>query len=706
MQTLTTFGQELTINHGDTFLVTDRDGQIRRGRHGLYHRDVRYLGGYRFTLNGAEPTLLTSTNVDFHTSRSFFMNPRIGGYRTEVGPGQLVLTLVRAIEDERLVEEWEIDNYAGKEARFTFALAFEASFEDLYEVRGFHGPRARIVFGGWDRRRSQLAYAYRNEGFERSLTIAFAPGEEDEVRYASDQVMLDKVLPSRGGWRFAIRHAFEARGEAQPSGTGIRAPSERTERHRAGGRHGLLPFPELRCGDADIVRAWEQGRADLTALHLRAVGGSWFPAAGVPWFATVFGRDSLISGYQLVHGNPGPARATLLRLAQLQSEVTDPLREAEPGKMPHELRDGELAHFAVPPQRPSYTTADATLLYPIVLHEHWRWTADADLARELMPVAERCLEWAERYGDRDGDGLQEYFRDPTLEGPHQMGWKDSEDAVVGEDGAIPQGPIALIELQGYWYDALLRMAELRERVLEQDGSDLRRRADDVRRAIDERLWLDDPGCYAFGLDGRKRPIVAVTSNAGHLLWSRAVSKERARVVAARLFEADMWSGWGIRTLSARNPAYNPVSYHRGSVWPHDNALIAMGLAEYGLHEEVGRLAEGIVDAAVRFENASLPELWSGLERSAADFPVPYLDANRPQAWSAATIPLLLRAILGLQCDPLKRKLTADPHVPDRFGEIELIDLEVLGGWISLRAQGRTLEVTSLDADVEVTSAGA
>lgn len=706
MPPFTTFSQEISINHGDTFLVTARDGQTRDGRHGLYHRDVRYLASYRFTLNGAEPLLLASTNVDFHRSRSFFTNPRLGGYRTEIAPGVLVISLVRAIEDECLVEEWEIDNYSREDARFTFALAFDASFEDLYQVRGFHGPSARVVFADWDAERSTLAYTYRNEDFERSITTSFAAGKDDRLRHTGDQVVVDKVLPPRGGWRIAMRHAFEARGEPQPTGTTIRAPTERTERHRAGGRHGLLPFPELRCADEDIVRAWEQARSDLTALHLRAVGGSWFPAAGVPWFATVFGRDSLIAGYQLVHGNPGPARAALLRLASLQSDVLDPLRQAEPGKMPHELRDGELAHRGVPPQRPSYTTADATLLYPILLHEHWRWTADADLVRELMPVAERCLEWAARYGDRDGDGFQEYERSLKLPGPHQMGWKDSGSGVVDEEGRVPDPPIALVELQGYWYDALVRVAELRERVLGEDGAELRRRADELRRAIDDRLWLGGPIGYAFGLDGHKRQLAAVASNPGHLLWSGAVSAERAGRIAARLFEEDMWTGWGIRTLSAKNPAYNPISYHRGSVWPHDNAIIAMGLRRYGHLDEVGRIACGIVDAAVRFENESLPELWSGVDRSAADFPVPYLDANRPQAWAAASLPLLVRAILGLDCDPVARRLTADPRIPDRFGEIELIDLEVLGGWVSLRAKGSELEVIEVDADVEVKRAGA
>jgi glycogen debranching enzyme len=372
--------------------------------------------------------------------------------------------------------------------------------------------------------------------------------------------------------------------------------------------------------------------------------------------------------------------------------------------MPHELRDGELAHFGVPPQRPSYSTADATLLYPILLHEHWRWTADADLVRRLMPVAERCLEWAARSGDHDGDGLQEYMGSLADRRNWQMGWKDSQDAVVDEKGRIPDPPIAVVELQGYWADALRRMAELREHVMHQDGAELRVQAERIRQKVEERFWMEDEGTYDFGLDGGKRPLRSVASNAGHLLWSGLPSAERARRTADRLLKEDMWSGWGIRTLSARNPGYNPISYHRGSVWPHDNSIVAHGFQRYGLTDAVERVVSGIVDAAVRFENASIPELWSGVDRRTADFPIPYLDANRPQAWAAGTPALLVRSVLGLECDPVARRLTVDPHVPERLGEIELRDMEVLGGWVSLRAKGDELEVIEVDAEAEVVRA--
>ncbi len=692
---------ELTISHGDTFLVTERGGQARGGRSGLYHRDVRYLDQYQVTLSGSDPVLLCATNTDFHRSLSYFTNPRLGGYRTELPAGTLVMELVREIEDEDLVDRWEIRSFARGDARFTFAISFGAAFDDIFEVRGIQRRRPRIVFTDWDASKRVLTYRYRDRDFERSMRIMFDLDEGDRPRCMSDQIVVDRVLAPHVYWRLGVRVTFEH----DLAGDDVRTPTEEAHGEGPEHLHRLLPYPELRCADQAVMRAWERSRADVTALHLRPVAGSYFPAAGVPWFATLFGRDALLSGYLLVHGHAGPARAALIRLAEFQHRgAVDPPREAEPGKMPHELRDGQLAHFRVPPQRPAYTTADATLLYPILLEETWRWTGDRELVRELMPVAERCLEWARRYGDRDGDGLQEFLRSAGQRGFLQMGWKDSDDAFVDEHGDVAAGPYALVELQGYWYDALVRMAMLREQVMEEDAADLHALAADLRARIEDRFWMEHQGTYAFGLDGRKQAVRSVVSNAGHLLWSGVPSEERARRVAARLLADDMWSGWGVRTLSRDNPAYSPIAYHRGTVWPHDNALIALGLQRYGLREEASRIAEAILAAAARFEGGSLPELWSGIRRARAALPVPYLDANRPQAWAAATPPALIRAVFGLDADPVARRLIVDPAVPDALGEVELLGLEVLGARVHLRARGREFDVVRVDGDVMVTRA--
>lgn len=686
---------ELTINHTETFLVTGRDGQADGGRHGLYHRDVRYLARYRFLLNGVEPVLVSAATVDFHMSRSFFTNPILGAFRTLVPRGRLVLVLDRVVDAAGLHEDWHLTNYGHDEMRFTFSLGADATFEDIFDVRAGR-TNTRVVFAEWDDRERVARFRYRNSDWERSLAIAIRVPHDERLRYVSSGVEVDLVIPARAEWRMCTSLNFE-------SGVETHRLCTREHGWRRLPAHRLVEMPALRSSSGELARAWDQARVDLTALHFEREGEGWFPAAGVPWFSAVFGRDPLITGYEMVWANPSLAKATLLRLAELQADTRDPYREAEPGKIPHELRIGELAHFRKIPHTPAYTTADATLLYVIVLSETWRWTRDRELLERCLPAAERCIEWARRFGDRDGDGLQEYERSPGYPGYQQMGWKDSPDSVVGDDGRVAASPIALVELEGYWFDALVRMAELLEAV-GRDPATLRADAAALRDRIEERYWIEEDGTYAFALDGAKRQVRGIASNAGHLLWSGAASRERAARVARRLLAPDMWSGWGIRTLSTENPAYNPISYHRGSVWPHDCAMIAEGFARYGLRDEAALVADGIVAAAARFENASLPELWSGLPRMPSDFPVLYLDANRPQAWAAASIPSLVRTVLGLAPDAERHRLLIDPAVPESFGEIEIHDVPFLGGRVSLRASGTDFDVIRATGDVEVTRA--
>jgi glycogen debranching enzyme len=691
-----TLHPELTINHTETFLVTARDGQVRERRHGLYHRDVRYLSRYTFALNGAEPLLISASAIDFHLSRSFFTNPRLGAFQTEVPTGELVLLLDRVIDGGGLHEDWQVTNYAHRAMRFTLALTFVATFEDIFEVRASRqGPTDRIVFAHWDRGKRELRYDYRNADYQRALVVGLQVGEEDRPRFTGDGIDLDLVVAPRSEWRMCTDLNFES-GERTHGRCMRESGPVRLELHR------MLGAPSLLSDNTDLVRAWAQARDDLTALHFQRQGDTWFPAGGIPWYAAVFGRDSLITGYEVVAAAPSLAVGSLLRLGELQADRLDPEREMEPGKIPHELRVGELAHFGKIPHTPSYATADASLLYVIVLHELWRWAGEREPLQRLLPVAERCLEWAARYGDRDGDGLQEY-QPHTPRGYRQMGWKDSDDSVVHADGSVAAHPIALVELQGYWYDALLRMAELRE-AFGGDGEELRAQARAVARRVEELFWMEEEGTYAFALDGAKRQVRGIASNAGHLLWSGLPSPERARRLARRLLADDLWSGWGIRTLSTMNPAYNPIAYHRGTVWPHDNALIAMGLRRYGLLEECGAIAEGLVAAAGRFESGSLPELWSGLPRWPSDFPVLYLDANRPQSWAAAALPLVVRALLGLEVAPRARQLVVDPAIPTSIGRINIQGIPVLGARVSLTASGRILERVQVEGDVEVVRA--
>jgi glycogen debranching enzyme len=432
------------------------------------------------------------------------------------------------------------------------------------------------------------------------------------------------------------------------------------------------------------------------------------PAAGVPWFVTLFGRDSLVVSYQTMVGDADFARGALTKLAEYQATERDDWRDMQPGKILHELRHGELAHFNLIPQTPYYGTWDATPLYLIVLHEAWKWTADRQLLERFRPNAERCLAWIDQYGDVDGDGFQEY-QTYSDQGYENMGWKDSGVAVVYPDGSQVKQPKALCELQGYVYDAKLRMAEVFDVLGEPErAAALRREAADLQRRFDAAYWCDDLGFYAYGLDPHKQPIKTVASNQGHLLWSGIVPRARAEQVVRRFFEEDMWSGWGIRTLSAANPAYNPFSYQLGSVWPHDNGIIAQGFKRYGYADEANRVARDIFEAASYFEGYRLPELYSGLPRRPGTFPVQYVGANIPQAWAAGSIFHLIQTILGLRADAPRGRLYVAPTLPRWLPDLQLSGLQVGQARLGLRfwrdGDASRWEVTEQSGDVMVVEA--
>jgi glycogen debranching enzyme len=400
------------------------------------------------------------------------------------------------------------------------------------------------------------------------------------------------------------------------------------------------------------------------------------PAAGLPWFNAPFGRDSLIVSLQNILVYPEFASGSLDVLGRWQATERDDYRDAEPGKIMHELRYGELAHFKLIPHTPYYGTADATPLYLITLNAAWRATGDMSLLHRHLPNAEAALRWIDEYGDRDGDGLQEYkTRSPV--GYENMAWKDAGDSMVYADGSPVVGPKALCELQGYVYDAWLRMAEVFDALAQPDRARaLRDKAATLYRRFDEAFWDEPSGFYAYMLDGKKQKVLTVASNPGHLLWSGIVPPERAARVVARLMADDMNSGWGIRTLSAAHPAFNPYSYQNGSVWPHDNSLIALGFKRYGFADEVGRIARGISEAASHFLLNQLPELYAGIQRSEGSFPVQYLGANVPQAWAAGSVFALMQAILGIQPDAPREVLYVDPVLPRWLPDVTLSDLRL------------------------------
>ena len=675
---------ELTINNSSTFMVTDLNGEIAAdGQHGLFARDTRFISYYSVSANGQSWVRQTSSATTYYSARIHLTNPQFSTADGEVEPGTLALVINRSVGDG-VHEDLDISNFGLKPVRFNLEIAMRSDFADLFEVKSRRFVRRGKIETEWDKERAELRTTYTNDDFSRSLICRAI--SESLAGYANGRITFDVELQPGAEWHACNEFIIVENDRVRLP---VRSCFHKTNETKFDWlqRDWLSKATSLTSGNEDIYRLYRQSVEDMGALRLHDHDSNddlWVASAGVPWFVTLFGRDSLLASLQSMIVNPGFARGALNKLAAFQATEIDEWRDAEPGKMPHEIRFGELAHFHLIPHTPYYGTADATPLYLIVLHEAWKWLGDDSLLRDYRDTALRCLEWIDCYGDLDGDGFQEY-RTRSKQGYENMGWKDSGDACVYPDGSQVKQPKALCELQGYVFDAWMRMAEIFDALGEEPrASLLRKKAADLRARVEQRFWCEDIGCYAFMLDSSKEPVRTIASNAGHLLWSGIASRQHAARTVKRLFESDMWSGWGVRTLSARNPAYNPLSYQRGSVWPHDNGIIALGFKRYGFAGEAARIARDISEAASYFVSYRLPELYGGIERSPGSFPVQYTEANLPQAWASGSVFHLLQAILGLQADAPNRRLNIDPQLPRWLPDLRLRGLVVGQAKVDLR----------------------
>jgi len=684
---------QVTINRGDTFVLSETDGYITPYTdQGFYSRDTRYVSNYEIFADGEHWVLQNSGAVAYYASRTYLTNPKITTEHGELEPGTVNLVFDRAV-NEGVHEDFDLHNYGMRRVRFSFELSLRTDFADIFEVKAKHLVRKGNVTTTWEPQNAELISCYEHRDFRRSL-ITRVINSGSKPNYSNGRISFLVDLEPHGSWHTCCQHFFTRGTDSAPRHTHLcvhmlRDAESRVEQELS---HWKKITTSVTTSNEDIYRLFRQSVEDMAALRLPQTGAAkseFVPAAGVPWFVSIFGRDSLIVSHQNLMVYPDFARGALHVLGDLQADKIDDYRDAQPGKIPHEMRFGELAVQKRIPHTPYYGTADATALYLITLCEAWKWLGDDDLFLQHQEVAKGCLAWIDNYGDMDGDGLQEYqTRSP--QGYENMAWKDAGDSVMYPDGMQVRGPKALCELQGYTYDAWLRMAEAFDHFGDaKEGRRLREKAEELRRKFEELFWCEETGFYVYGLDREKRQIKTITSNPGHLLWSGIASHDRAARVVKRFFEPDLWSGWGIRTLSSENPAYNPFSYQNGSVWPHDNGIIAMGFKRYGFSKEAAMIARDISEAASYFVFYRLPELYAGLKREPGAFPVQYLGANVPQAWAAGSIFHLLRAILGLNADGHSRTLYVDPVLPHWLPDITLHNLRVGGSIVTLRfwAQG-------------------
>ncbi|PBB65226.1 amylo-alpha-1,6-glucosidase [Mesorhizobium sp. WSM4312] len=676
----------LALNDGFGFLVTDQDGQITWPTHqGLYASDTRLVSSWQLYANGEPWDLLNSGNITHFAAKIYLVNRP---FKTETGPveaGDLGLTLGRALGHGGLHEDFDLVNHGADSVQFNLEVGIRCDFADLFEVEADSVVRRGRIATKWTPGSARLRTSYINQDFRRAITITVHRTPTKPV-YANGRVSFDVKLDPGATWHACLLYDF---GQGRKRSRAPRACVDNCLGSKAAKR--VSAWRSMVCKlstpNGEFQQLYNQAIEDMAALRLPIEGTDqleYVPAAGLPWFIGLFGRDSLIVSLQNAIVYPDFARGALDVLARFQATSLDDYRDAEPGKIMHELRTGELAHFNLIPHTPYYGTADATPLYLIVLHNAWRCTGDDSLIERHIETAERCLDWIDRYGDRDGDGFQEYGTRSNA-GYENQSWKDADDAVVYPDGTPVKGPKALCELQGYVYDAWQRMAEIYDAKGDRDRArQLRAKAKTLFERFNDVFWDQASGFYAFALDGKKKPVLSVTSNPGHCLWSGIVAPERAARVVQRLMMPDMWSGWGIRTLSAEHRAYNPHSYQRGSVWPHDNGLIALGFRRYGFFKEAARIAGDVSGAASYFMQHRMPELYAGATRTPTTFPVQYKRANVPQAWAAGSCFSFLQAIGGIQPDAANGRLYIDPKLPDWMPEMTLRDLRLGKNLLHLR----------------------
>jgi glycogen debranching enzyme len=698
----------VTMNRDDRVLVCQADGRIESdSEEGFFARDTRFVSGWELLVNGRQPVLLNSSPVQFYSARFEFTNDAMIDPAGPIDRQCLSIRLDRTVSGG-IHEDLDITNFARREVALTIEIAISSDFADIFDVRSGALVRRGSLNSRWVRSRAELRSAYEHRDFKRELIVDIDKADS-HPQFANGRLTFVARIPPKGQWHTCLRWLPLTGSLRRPVTLPCHAlTDERNAGERAPAR---LPTVALVTPNRSVSRAWDQAVQDMEALKLEDPAverGVFIPAAGVPWYVTLFGRDSLVVSMQCISGYPEFASGAQRRLSQLQATGDDPERDMEPGKIPHEIRHGELAQLGILPFQPYYGTHDATSLFVIVLSYLYHWSGNEELVRRYLPNVEAAMRWIDTSGDRDRDGLQEY-KTRSKHGFYNQGWKDAGDAIQHANGSLAPLPIALIELQGYVYDAKLRLADIYD-LLErpEDAARLRRQANRLFEIVNDRLWWEAEGTYYLGLDGAKKPIKTVASNPGHLLASGIVPVERARRVVRRLLADDMWSGWGIRTLSADHPGYNPFSYHTGSVWPHDNGLIAGGFARYGYRKEAARVARGIFDAAERFQANRVPELFSGLRRGVGGFPVQYLGANVPQAWAAGAIIRLIAILAGIhgRTDGDGSRIYVDPDLPDWLPSLTISNLRAGRGSMTLRLEDGKVDVSANTSGYEVVAAAA
>jgi glycogen debranching enzyme len=641
--------------------------------------DTRFLSKWTMTIDGGHPELLSVDDLQYFETR-FFLAPSTG---TIYENSSVSVIRDRAVGDG-FFEELKILNHRPTPLDLTLRIDVASDFADLFEIKDVIKEKKGSLYHRVEGRR--LVLGYRRDSFVRETWITpTTPATVDEKGFTfavhvephGDWSTDFEVVTAVDGWDEVHEHPKYGHGEHRPKPDG---PA--LEEWIAGA-------PRLVSSFAPLERIYLRSLVDLAALRFypKLAPGRALPAAGLPWFMALFGRDSILTSYQALPFGPDLARTTLVVLASLQGTKRDDFRDEEPGKIIHEARWGELTAFEERPHSPYFGGSDTTPLFLVLLDEYELWSGDAALVKELEPAARAALAWIDASGDLDGDGYVEYRTRNPKSGLDNQCWKDSPDAIKFADGTLAPLPRATCEIQAYVYDAKRRCARLARHFWSDPAlaDRLEREAETLKRRFNEDFWLPEREFFALALDGHKRKVDSLTSNIGHVLWSGIADKEKAAACARHIMGDALFSGWGTRTMAEGEGAYNPLGYHVGTVWPHDTSIVAMGLRRYGFRAEAARLAFSVLQTA-RFFNGRLPEAFAGYARTATEYPVEYPTACSPQAWSSGAALLMIRVMMGL--DPAGDHLVSEPVLPREIERLEL--LGVPGRWGRADAFARTV----------------
>jgi glycogen debranching enzyme len=664
------------ILDGNTFVVSDSRGDIEASRTdptGLFSFDTRFLSRWVLTVDGERLTPLSVDDLQYFETR-FFLVPGMG---TVYIDAKLSVIRQRAVASG-FHEELTILNHADRPVRLEVRIEAGCDFADLFEVKDDLRKKGRYAA---DVKPRSLVLSYERGPFRRATAISATA----RARYDAEGVTFDVRVPAHGQWTTEVDVVTElGAGQALPD-TGD--PKRAQDRMRRNLERWIGEAPRLECDHEPLQATYRRSLVDLAALRFSPpiAAGRALPAAGLPWFMTMFGRDSIFTSLQALPFTPELAATTLRALGDWQGVRSDDFRDEDPGRILHEMRYGEMTAFEERPHSPYYGAVDATPLYVVLLDEYERWTGDRALVRELELEARAALAWIDDYADLMDTGYVWYQRRNEETGLENQCWKDSWDSISFRDGTLPGFPRATCELQGYAYDAKVRGARLAREIWKdvELAEELEREAAELKRRFNRDFWVEDGEYFALALDPDGRQVDSLASNNGHLLWSGIVDKSKARAVARHLLGVRLFSGWGVRTLAAGEARYNPIGYHTGTVWPYDNSFVAWGLRRYGFKDEAATIAAGILQAA-EFFDGRLPEAFGGYPRAQTKYPVQYPTACSPQAWSTGAPLLLLRTMLGLEAQG--EHLIVDPALPSEIGRLELLDIP--GRWGRIDAFGR------------------